>query len=109
MTKNSDDDGTINKGFDYDILVEESLKDVVKKVYDSFICIVQRELKNTNNSKKSKNISLGEYKGKEVHKGEGKYGPYILYNKKFKSISAYLKNKNKTLNDIKLSDCENIL
>ena len=32
MTKNSDDDGTINKGFDYDILVEESLKDVVKKV-----------------------------------------------------------------------------
>ena len=107
-------DFTVNVEKELDLISQGKLiwQDVVKKVYNSFICIVQRELKNnTNNSysKKSKNISLGKYKGKEVYKGEGKYGPYILYNKKFKSISAYLKNKNKTLDDISLSDCENIL
>ena len=71
-------------------------QDVVKKVYDSFISIVRTEIKNTNssNSLKSKNILLGEFKGKEVHVGEGKYGPFILYNDKFKSISYYLKNNN---------------
>ena len=31
-------------------------------------------------------LSLGEYEGKEVVVGEGKYGPYISYNKTFISI-----------------------
>ena len=31
-------------------------------------------------------ITLGEYEGKEVVIGEGKYGPYVLYNKQYISI-----------------------
>ena len=31
-------------------------------------------------------MSLGEYEGKEVVIGEGKYGPYVLYNKQYISI-----------------------
>ena len=50
-----------------------------------------------------------KFKGKEVYKGEGIYGPFILYNDKFKSISYYLKNNNKKLEDIVIEDCKVIL
>ena len=64
---------------------------------------------NYSRPKSSSNELLGKIKGKEVHKGQGKYGPFILYNKKFTSISSYLKKNNKTLDDIVLEDCNNIL
>ena len=64
---------------------------------------------NNSRPKSSSNELLGKIKGKEVHKGQGKYGPFILYNKKFTSISNYLKKTNKTLDDIVLDDCNNIL
>ena len=70
MTNNSDDNGFNSQGFDYDFLVEESLKNVVKKVLtitsetglignshffitfngDDPDVIVPPELKNTDNS-----------------------------------------------------------
>ena len=70
MTDNNNDDGFKSKGFDYDYLVEEGLKDVVKRVLkitsetglignshffisfngDDPDVIVPDELKNTDNS-----------------------------------------------------------
>ena len=32
---------------------------------------------------------IGEIKGEEVFKGDGKYGPYICYKKKFTNIKKY--------------------
>ena len=82
----------------------------MKKVYDSFIHIVKEQLKHKNfDKKKSTNILLCKIKDKEVHKGEGKYGPFILYNKKFTNINYYLKTNNKKLEDINLNDCKKIL
>ena len=88
-------------------LTENSLniKDIKIKDYQKII-----EYSNNSNSKSSSsNILIGKIKGKEVYKGEGKYGPFILYDKKFKSIKDYLKNNDKTLENINLEDCKKIL
>ena len=106
-------DFTVQVEKDLDLISQGELvwQDVVKKVYDSFISIVRSEIKNTNssNSSKSKNILLGEYKGKEVHVGEGKYGPFILYDKKFKSIGAYLTENSLMLKDLTIEDYSKIM
>ena len=105
-------DFTVQVEKDLDLISSGKLiwQDVVKKVYDSFIHIVKEQLKHKNfDKKKSTNILLGKIKDKEVHKGEGKYGPFILYNKKFKNINYYLKTNNKKLEDINLNDCKKIL
>ena len=52
---------------------------------------------------------LGMYKDKELQTGPGKYGPYILYNKKFTNISNYLKSNNKSLDELTIDDCKIIL
>ena len=83
-------------------------QDVVKKVYDSFIGIVKEQLKNKTTNK-SKNILIGKIKSKEIYKGEGRYGPYILCNKKFININNYLKKYNKNLEDIDLEDCKAVI
>ena len=80
----------------------KELKDITIEDYSKII-------KTGNSKSSSSNVLLGEIKGKEVHKGEGKYGPYILYNKKFKSISFYLKKHKKSLEDINLEDVKKIL
>ena len=86
------------------------LEENSKELKDITIEDYSKIMKSTGNSNSSSsNVLLGQIKGKEVHKGEGKYGPFILYNKKFKSISYYLKNNNKTLEDIKLEDLKKIL
>ena len=105
-------DFTVQVEKDLDLISQGDLvwQDVVKKVYDSFITIVRSEIKNvTSNSGKSKNILLGEYKGKEVHVGEGKYGPFILYDKKFKSIGKYLEENSSTLKDLTIEDYSKIM
>jgi len=105
-------DFTVQVEKDLDLISQGDLvwQDVVKKVYDSFISIVRSEIKNvTSNSGKSKNILLGEYKGKEVHVGEGKYGPFILYDKKFKSIGKYLEENSSTLKDLTIEDYSKIM
>ena len=48
-------------------------------------------------------------KGHDVQTGIGKYGPFILYNKKFTSIDKYLEEKSKTLENITIEDCKEIL
>ena len=83
-------------------------QDVVKKVYDSFIGIVKEQIKNKTTNK-SKNILIGKIKSNEIYKGEGKYEPYILCNKKFINIKNYLKKHNKNLEDIDLEDCKTVI
>ena len=104
-------DFTVQVEKDLDLISQGDLvwQDVVKKVYESFISIVRTELKNNVSSGKSKNILLGEYKGKEVHVGEGKYGPFILYDKKFKSIGKYLEENSSTLKDLTIEDYSKIM
>ena len=104
-------DFTVQVEKDLDLISSGELiwQDVVKKVYESFIEIVKEQLKNRINAGKSKNELIGKYKNKEVHKGEGKYGPFILYNTKFTSIGKFLEEKSKSLEDITIDDCKEIL
>ena len=45
-TNNSDNNGSNSKGFDYDFLVEESLKNVVKKVlFEVRIILIDEKIK----------------------------------------------------------------
>ena len=80
--------------------------DIINKVYNSFLPMVLREI---GNKVEKSNSILGEYKGKEIKTGSGKYGPFILYNKKFTSVDKYLKSKKKTLDELTIEDCEIIL
>ena len=80
--------------------------DVVNKIYNTFIPIVIKEI---GNKIKSENKVLGTYKKKEVVTGVGKFGPFILYNKKFTSVSSYLKSNKKTIDELTIDDCEKIL
>jgi len=104
-------DFTVQVEKDLDLISQGKLiwQDVVKKVYDSFISIVREQLKNKVNSGKSRNNLIGEIKGKEVHVGEGKYGPFILYDKKFTSIGKYLETNSKELKDITIEDYSKII
>ena len=80
--------------------------DVVNKIYNTFIPIVIKEI---GKKVKSANKVIGVYKKKEVTSGVGKFGPFILYNKKFTSISTYLKSNKKTIDELTIEDCEKIL
>ena len=80
--------------------------DVVNKIYNTFIPIVIKEI---GNKIKSENKVLGTYKKKEVVTGVGKFGPFILYNKKFTSVSSYLKSNKKTIDELTIEDCISIL
>ena len=80
--------------------------DVINKIYNTFIPIVIKEI---GNKVKVEHKVLGFIKKKEVTSGVGKYGPYILYNKKFTSISTFLKSNKKTIDELTIEDCVKIL
>ena len=106
-------DFTVNVEKDLDLISQGKLiwYNIVKKVYNSFINIVNEQMKlgNITSSHKAKTINLGEIKGEEVFKGTGKYGPYICYKKKFTNIKKYLDTNKKSLEDVTISDCKQIL
>jgi DNA topoisomerase-1 len=84
---------------------------VIRKVYDSFITIVDDQMKNT-----SRNVLdmplLGKVKDKEVFIGDGKFGPYMkVTGKKVKNIniSNYLKILNKRVEDFTIKDAEKVM
>ena len=84
--------------------------DVVKKVYDSFSDIVDRQLsiKNDNNSDNS-GITI-KYKNKDIILYEnGKFGPFIKYENKNYSIANYLKMNNKSVKDLNADDYGEII
>ena len=69
-------DFTVNVENDLDKIAKGKLNyiDVIRKVYDSFISIVDQQM----NIKKISNLKLlGEKQGKKIYLGSGKYGPYI--------------------------------
>ena len=85
--------------------------DVIRKVYDSFIDIVDDQMKNT-----SRNVSdmplLGKIKGKDIFMGDGKFGPYMkISGKSVKNmnISNYLKLVNKRFEDFTIKDAEKVM
>ncbi len=80
--------------------------DIVTKIYNTFIPIVLKEI---GNKVKNSNKPIGLINEKEVVSGVGKYGPFILYNKKFTNIDPYLKSNKKTIDELTIEDCEKIL
>ena len=85
--------------------------DLIRKVYDSFITIVDDQMKNT-----SRNVAdmplLGKIKGKDIFIGDGKFGPYMkISGKSVKNmnISNYLKLVNKRVEDFKIKDAEKVM
>ena len=91
-------DFTINIEIDLDKIANGTIDhiNIIRKVYDSFNSIVERQLKNG-----TKNLKyLGEKKGRELYFGEGPYGPYlqVRMNDQMKniSLSRYFKENNIT-------------
>ena len=80
--------------------------DIVTKIYNTFMPIVIKEI---GNKVKNSNKPIGLINEKEVVSGVGKYGPFILYNKKFTSVDPYLKSNKKTIDELTIEDCEKIL
>ena len=67
---------TVNIEKDLDLIAKGKLDyiDVIRKVYDSFITIVDTQMR----SKKQSNLKLlGDKQGKEIYIGSGTYGPYL--------------------------------
>ena len=61
---------------DLDLIADGKIDyvNVIKKVYDSFVSIVDQQM----NIKINYNLKhLGEKKGKNIYLGSGKYGPYL--------------------------------
>lgn len=98
---------------DLDLIANGKLEfvDVVRKVYESFIHIVDSQMKNV-----SRNVGdmpmIGKIKGKEIFMGDGKFGPYMkISGKSVKNmnISNYLKLVNKRVEDFTIEDAEKVM
>lgn len=79
---------------------------VIKKVYDSIMPIVIREL---GPIKSSKGNTLFTHKKKDITLHKGNYGDYIKYNGKNHSIGSYLSYKKIKKEDLQLEDCLEII
>jgi DNA topoisomerase-1 len=98
---------------DLDLIANGKLDyiDLIRKVYDSFITIVDGQMKNI-----SRNVAdmplLGKIKGKDIFIGDGKFGPYMkISGKSVKNmnISNYLKLVNKRAEDFTIEDAEKVM
>ena len=98
---------------DLDLIANGKLDyiDRIRKVYDSFITIVDGQMKNI-----SRNVAdmplLGKIKGKDIFIGDGKFGPYMkISGKSVKNmnISNYLKLVNKRAEDFTIEDAEKVM
>jgi len=98
---------------DLDLIANGKLNyiDVIRKVYDSFITIVDDQMKNT-----SRNVSdmpsLGKINGKEIFIGDGKFGPYMKISGKGvknMNIMNYLKLVNKRKEDFTIEDAKKVM
>ena len=72
------------------------LKDLTIEDYSK----IMKFTENSNSKSSSTNVLLGKIKGKEVHKGEGKYGPFIQIGRgannikpKFISLKSHFKGQ----------------
>ena len=87
--------------------------DIIRKVYDSFVTIVDEQMKNK--SKYTGDMTnIGKLKGKDIFIGDGKYGPYIKRvsgggNVKNINVSNYLKLVNKRVEDFTIEDAKEVM
>tara|TARA_Y100001980_G_C14556542_1_gene348479 strand:+ start:6004 stop:8088 length:2085 start_codon:yes stop_codon:yes gene_type:complete len=84
--------------------------EVVKKVYNSFSDIVDKQLNiKTNNNYSGNDKVVFNYKNKEIILKNGKFGPYLQYDSKNHSVSNYLKINKLELKDLKEKDYIDII
>ena len=100
---------TCNVENDLDLIAKGKLNhnDVIRKVYHSFIEIVDRQM-NIGSIKSSLTL-LGEKQSKTIYIGDGKFGPYlqIINKKKMKknmSIQKFIEYKKKSYETFDLND-----
>ena len=93
---------------DLDLISQGKLnwQTVIKKVYDSIMPIVIREL---GPIKSLKDNILFTHKKKNITLHKGNYGDYIRYNDKNHSISSYLSYKKINKEELSLDDCLEII
>ena len=96
----------VEKDLDRIALGKEDYIDVIRKVYVSFIDVVDQQMSLRNTS--SLNL-LGEKQGKKIYMGNGKYGPYLQMinqadQKKNISLQKYLEMINMNEKDFTLKD-----
>lgn len=99
---------------DLDLIAEGRLDyiNVIRKVYNSFISIVDKQMEST--YKKSTLRELGTKSGKTIYVGKGKYGPYLQIvnekgHKKNSSIDKYLEIIDEDIETIAMADCVSFL
>ncbi len=82
--------------------------DVIRKVYDSFSDIVDKQLSIKTENKSENSGIIIKYKNKDIVLYEnGKFGPFIKYENKNYSIGNYLKMNNKSVKELDSDDfCE---
>ena len=84
--------------------------EVVKKVYDSFSDIVEKQLNiKTNNNYSGNDKIVFKYKNKDIILKNGKFGPYLQYDSNNHSISNYLKINKMELKDLTEKDYKEII
>lgn len=96
----------VEKDLDLIALGERNHVDIIRKVYDSFITIVEKQLSSPNTTRVDLKY-LGKCDKKEIFIGDGKYGPYLqLKDKKVKNmnITKYLEIIQKSMNEITIED-----
>ena len=86
--------------------------EVVKKIYNSFSDIVDKQLSIKTNKTNKTNINdkiIFNYKNKDIILKSGKFGPYLQYDSNNHNISNYLKINKKELEDLKETDYKEII
>ena len=96
----------VEKDLDLIALGERDHIDIIRKVYDSFIDIVERQLSSINKARVDLKF-LGNKDKKEIFIGDGKYGPYLqIKDKKVKNmnITKYLELIQKSIQEVTIKD-----
>ncbi len=96
----------VEKDLDLIATGERDHVEIIRKVYDSFIDIVERQLSSINKARIDLKF-LGNKDKKEIFIGDGKYGPYLqIKDKKIKNmnITKYLELIQKSIQEVTIDD-----
>ena len=96
----------VEKDLDLIATGERDHVDIIRKVYDSFIDIVERQLSSINKTRIELKF-LGNKDKKQIFIGDGKYGPYLqIKDKKVKNmnITKYLELIQKSIQEVTIDD-----
>ena len=101
----------VEKDLDQIALGEKNYIDIIRKVYDSFITIVNKQLSNSTVSRDNMKF-IGKKGNKELYLGDGKYGPYLKIKGKAiknRNITKYLEITQKSVSSFTLEDALHFL